>query len=69
MDLLEQTDPGGSSTLTGPVTMDIQMQEPAKLTPPAPNPASGTAILSFAVKEQAETTIRLYNTLGQQPSA
>jgi hypothetical protein len=27
---------------------------------------SGTATLSFAVKEQAETTITLYNTLGQR---
>lgn len=34
--------------------------------PPAPNPASSSATLSFAIKEQRETTIRLYNMLGQQ---
>lgn len=42
------------------------MQEAVKLTAPAPNPVSSTATLSFAVKEQAETSVRLYNTLGQQ---
>jgi hypothetical protein len=63
---LRQVDLDGSSTLTGPVTVDIQMQDALKLTAPAPNPASTSASLSFAVKEQAETTITLYNTLGQQ---
>jgi hypothetical protein len=63
---LRQVDLDGSSTLTDPVTVDIQMQKAVKLTAPAPNPASSNATLSFAVKEQAETTIRLYNTLGQQ---
>jgi hypothetical protein len=63
---LRQVDLDGSSTLTDPVTVDIRMQEALKLTAPAPNPASNSARLSFAVREQAETTIRLYNTLGQQ---
>jgi hypothetical protein len=63
---LKQVDLDGSSTLTEPVTVDIQMQEAVKLNAPAPNPVSTSASLSFAVKEQAETTIRLYNTLGQQ---
>ena len=36
------------------------------MTAPAPNPVSSTATLSFAVKEQTETTITLYNTLGQR---
>lgn len=37
-----------------------------RLTAPAPNPVSSTATLSFAIKEQRETTITLYNTLGQR---
>jgi hypothetical protein len=63
---LKQVDLDGSSTLTDPVTVDIQMQEALRLTAPAPNPVSSTATLSFAVKEQTETTITLYNTLGQR---
>jgi hypothetical protein len=63
---LKQVDLDGSSTLTDPVSVTIQMQEAVDLTAPVPNPASGTANLSFAVKKQTETTIRLYNTLGQQ---
>jgi surface protein len=63
---LKQMDLNGSSTLTGPVSVDIQMQEALKLTAPAPNPTSTSVSLSFAIKEQSKTTIRLYNTLGQQ---
>ncbi|WP_263820563.1 BspA family leucine-rich repeat surface protein [Salinibacter sp.] len=62
---LKQVDLDGSATLTDPVTVDIRMQEALKLAP-APNPVSGSATLSFAVKEQKETRITLYNTLGQQ---
>ena len=63
---LKQVDLDGSSTLTEPVTVRVQMWELVKLSAPAPNPASTSASLSFAVKERAETTIRLYNTLGQK---
>lgn len=63
---LKQINLDGSSTLTDPVSVRVKMQEAVKLTPPAPNPASSSATLSFAVKEQAETTITLYNTLGQR---
>ncbi|MFB6230911.1 MAG: T9SS type A sorting domain-containing protein [Salinibacter sp.] len=63
---LRQVDLDGSSSLTDPVTVDIQMQETVSLAPPAPNPGSATATLSFAVKKQTETIITLYNTLGQQ---
>ncbi len=62
---LKQVDLDGSATLTDPVTVDIRMQEALKLAP-APNPVSGSATLSFAVKKQKETRITLYNTLGQQ---
>jgi hypothetical protein len=63
---LQQTDLDGSSTLTEPVSVDMQMQRPATLRAPAPNPVSSSAAVSFAVKKQTETTVRLYNTLGQQ---
>lgn len=63
---LRQVDLEGSSTLTDPVSVDVQMQEALSLEAPAPTPVSTTATLSFAVKEQAETRITLYNTLGQQ---
>ncbi len=33
---------------------------------PAPHPVQSQATLSFAVKEKQETTLRLYNTLGQR---
>ncbi|MFB6230535.1 MAG: T9SS type A sorting domain-containing protein [Salinibacter sp.] len=66
---LKQVDLDGSSSLTDPVSVDIRMQEAVSLKAPAPNPASGTATVSFAVKERAETTIRLYNSLGQRVRA
>ena len=63
---LRQVDRDGRSALIDPVSVGVEMQEALKLSPPAPNPVSVTATLTFAVKEEAETTIRLYNTLGQQ---
>ncbi|PSQ81121.1 MAG: hypothetical protein BRD41_03510 [Bacteroidetes bacterium QS_1_63_11] len=63
---LKQVDLDGQSTLTGPIRVTVEMREAVTLTPPAPNPASTDATLSFAVKERAETTIMLYNTLGQR---
>lgn len=63
---LKQVDLDGSSTLTDPVSVRVKMQEAAKLTAPAPNPASHTAALSFAVKKRSETTVVVYNVLGQR---
>ena len=63
---LRQVDLDGSSALTDPVSVSVEMQEALKLTAPAPNPVSNSTTLSFAVKEQAETTVTLYNTLGQK---
>lgn len=63
---LKQVNLDGSSTSTSPVSVKIRMQEAVKLTAPAPNPVSTSAATSFAVKEQAKTTIMLYNTLGQR---
>ena len=63
---LRQVDLDGSSALTDPVSVSVEMQEALKLTAPAPNPVSNSTTLSFAVREQAETTVTLYNTLGQK---
>ena len=63
---LKQVDLDGSSQVHGPVSVDVQMQEALKLTAPAPNPVSSTATLSFAVKEQAEATVAVYDMLGRR---
>jgi hypothetical protein len=42
------------------------MDEALSLSAPAPNPASGQARVQFAVQESAETTIAVYNVLGQR---
>jgi surface protein len=63
---LKQVDLDGSSQVHGPISVDVQMQEALKLTAPAPNPVSSTATLSFAVKEQAEATVAVYDLLGRR---
>jgi len=63
---LKQVDLAGTSTFTDPVSVAVDMQEALKLNAPVPNPVLGSATLSFAIKEQKETRITLYNTLGQQ---
>lgn len=63
---LRQVDLDGSSAIYGPVDTRIRMEEPVKLTAPAPSPASESATIFFSVKEKVETTIRLYNALGQR---
>ena len=63
---LEQVDLDGTATVHDPVTVELQMEEPLRLTVPAPNPVAGQATLSFAVKETQKATLRLYNALGQQ---
>jgi surface protein len=63
---LKQVDLDGSSQVHGPISVDVQMQEALKLTAPAPNPVSSTATLSFAVKEQAEATVAVYDLLGRK---
>ena len=63
---LRQVDLDGSSTRTDPVVVDVQMEEAVRLSAPSPNPVRSGASLRFSVKEPAETTVRLYNALGQQ---
>jgi hypothetical protein len=63
---LKQVDLDGSSQVHGPISVDVQMQKALKLTTPAPNPVSSTTTFSFAVKEQAEATVTVYDMLGRR---
>jgi hypothetical protein len=63
---LEQVDLDGSTQIHDPVTIDVQMRKTIRLDPPAPNPIRHHGTISFAVKEQRKTTIRLFNILGQK---
>ena len=63
---LAQVDLDGTATVHDPVTVELEMKEPLRLAAPAPNPVSGQATLSFAVKESQTATLRLYDALGQE---
>lgn len=63
---LEQVDLDGTATVHDPVAVELEMKEPLRLAAPAPNPVSGQATLSFAVKESQTATLRLYDALGQE---
>jgi len=64
---LKQQDLDGTTHLSDVVSVDRRLEDALSLSAPAPNPVrqqQGT--ISFAVKEQAEATVSLYNTLGQK---
>ena len=63
---LRQVDLDGSAEMHGPVTVELKMQQSLRLSAPAPNPVREQATLSFAVKDPTETSVTLYNVLGQQ---
>ena len=63
---LKQKDLDGTTHVHAPTSVDLQMQEALRLSGPAPNPVWQQATLSFTVQEAQETTIRLYNVLGQE---
>jgi hypothetical protein len=63
---LQQVDLDGSTHLSDAVTVEVPMQEALRLGAPSPNPVLGAATLSFAVKQETEATIAVYNTLGQK---
>jgi len=66
---VRQIDLDGTATVHESVTVNVQMRQALRLAPPAPNPVTGTATLSFAVRENATpTTLTLYNVLGQKVS-
>jgi hypothetical protein len=63
---LQQVDLSGTTHAHDPVAVEVQMQEALRLAPPAPNPVRDRASVRFAVREKKETTLQLYNTLGQR---
>ncbi len=44
----------------------LVMQKARRSIPPASNPVSGRSLVSFAVREEVETEVILYNMLGQE---
>lgn len=62
---LQQQDLDGSTSLSDVVELNVTMDEALSLNAPAPNPARGYTTIAFGVKEATETTVALYNVLGQ----
>lgn len=62
---LQQRDTDGTSTLTEPQTVNVQMQEAAQLRV-YPVPVREDATVQFAVDSAQEVTIEVYNALGQR---
>lgn len=63
---LKQLDVNGTEHAHDAVTVELKMREALRLSAPAPHPIQNQATVSFAVREQTEATITVYNTLGQQ---
>jgi hypothetical protein len=63
---LKQEDLDGSSSFSDVVKVDVGMDAALTLNAPAPNPTQGVTTLSFGVKESVETTVSVYNVLGQR---
>jgi hypothetical protein len=63
---LKQVDLDGTPHPSRVEPVEVRMDEALSLSAPAPNPASGQARVQFAVQESAETTIAVYNVLGQR---
>jgi hypothetical protein len=65
---LEQVDLDGTTHLHGPLRVEVGLTKPLRIGGPHPNPVRDRATISFAVQEAAETTVVLYNVLGQKVS-
>ena len=63
---LKQKDLGGSASFSDVVTVDVTMDGALSLSAPVPNPVTETATISFGVREATETTMSVYNVLGQR---
>jgi len=63
---LRQIDTDGTEYFSKTVTVRIKIQQKVRLSAPAPNPIDEGATLNLVVKEPKETTVTLYNLLGQQ---
>jgi hypothetical protein len=62
---LKQVDTDGSVTYSDPVEVKIGLSGDYQLST-YPNPVQTQATVEFAVKEQSDVTVSLYNTLGQK---
>ena len=63
---LTQVDVDGSAQTFDAVTVRLGMQEALRVTAPSPNPVRTGATMRFAVKQSVETTVAVYNVLGQR---
>jgi hypothetical protein len=62
---LKQVDQEGSASFSDPVDVKIGLDSQFKLST-YPNPVRAQATVEFAIKESADVTLALYNTLGQK---
>jgi hypothetical protein len=62
---LKQVDTDGSTSYSDPVTVQYSVEE-TRLRAPAPNPVRNRATVQFAVPDQQDVTLRLYDVLGRQ---
>lgn len=63
---LRQVDLDGTTTLTDPVSVTVGMKQPLRLTAPSPHPVSGRSTFSFALNQETDAEVALYNLLGQR---
>ena len=63
---LEQVDLDGTTHLHDPLRVAVGMEQPLRISGPAPNPVRDRAAITFAVREAVETMVTLYNVLGQR---
>jgi hypothetical protein len=63
---LQQKDLDGSTSLSDAVTVEIGLNEALTLQSPMPNPTRTQATVEFGVKEATETSVAVYNVLGQR---
>ena len=62
---LKQVDTDGAETFSDPIEVDVGLAGPYSFAA-YPNPVQQQATVEVAVKEKADVTIALYNTLGQK---
>ena len=63
---LQQKDLDGSTSLSDVVTVEVGLNEALTLQSPMPNPTRVQATVEFGVKEATETSVAIYNVLGQR---
>ena len=63
---LRQVDTDGTGHFSAPVSLTVEMTQALHLSPPAPNPVQASARLRFGVQTASETSLELFNVLGQR---